>query len=192
MNTYIYKLSNIEINDDSTTVTSIQAGPLTINVEFQWAIVSDEQFSLIVNQFAQYAAGDPLIMKDGSANRKYNYLLYYNALKNVNLDTWLDRDDIVLPMSLRGKAKYFQKEQLQKRITLCVSMMPIIMQYIEVLRWQAKVTCNGETTIAVVQPGGWYRNQDDLFSFRFVSDLPYIGKEDLKTVTMEIEVYGNN
>lgn len=185
---YLYKLP--ETNAATSVTQVIQAGPLVVNLDLQWAIASDEQYSMIMKQFAQYAQSDPLIMPDGSSNRTYSYLLYYYDLSKVNLNEFLDNPKSVLPMSIKGHPRYFQLSQLQKRITVCVNMMPIVSQYIEVLRWQARVKCNNEVTIAVVQPGGWYRNQDDLFSFRFVSDLSYIGKDDLNTVTMEMEIYG--
>ena len=68
------------------------------------------------------------------------------------------------------------------------ALEPVFAQYEEVIKWQFHLSFDGETNVGVIEPGGWYRDQDSRLCFRFVSELTRIGRDDFDNVTMEFEV----
>ena len=184
-NTYYYKL---DVDSSETSVTQmIQAGTKTIQFDFQWAVASEEQFNLVARYLTNKANTDPLY-DDGEYDRSYDWYTYYMDLAGVDLDTWLDTNPI-LPHSIYGLTRSRQKSLLRLNITEAQSLQPAILLYTEVLKWQFTATVSGDTTVGYVQPGGWYRNQDNSYSFRFLSGQTRIGKEDLSNVYIVFEVY---
>lgn len=186
MTTYYHQLES-PTNDKLTQL--VQVGRHTIHMDFQWAIASQEQLDMILRYIERMANSDPIVRSGHEYDRSYNYVLYYTDLAGVDLDTWLDSNPD-LPKSLIGKSRDIQKTALYERISEMSALLPTINQYLEVLRWQVKVTTDGtHQTIAVVEPGGWFRNQDNTYAFRFMSEKAYIGREDLNKVYVEFEVY---
>lgn len=185
-NTYYYKISDID--EGTTSVTqNIQVGTKTIKFVFQWAIASEEQFNLILKYLTNKAANDPLF-EDGSYTRGYDWYNYYITLVDTDLDAWLDTDPI-LPVSLLNKSRVQQKYLLNIYITEAKSLQPAILLYAEVLKWGFTSTLEDEATVGYVQTGGWYRNQDNTYAFRFMSGQEQIGKNDLANVYIVFEVY---
>lgn len=187
--TYTLDLSDIVDGTDSFTQT-IQAGNLNLSCVFQWPTEIQEQYDAYLLRVTQAAQTDPIKLTNGSYNRDYDYVDYYASLANVSdLSAWLAAQT-ELPVSLSGQSLSYQLALLQTRIDTCVDLQAIFVQFKEDLCWQVTITENTDITIASVILGGWYRNQDSTYAFRFVSDgRTDIGKNDLTYVTMECEVY---
>lgn len=175
--------------DKDTFTQSIRAGTKLLTLKFQWASATEEQLEMIFNAYKNISRNDPLVLKDGNFNREYDYYTYYMSLADKNLSEWLSTSP-ELPSSLNNLPLFKQEEILSLRIKDVVTMSPVISQLLEILRWQCTVTDEeGNKTVTVVTPGGWYRNGDPSYSFRFMSNLENIGKEDISKTYIEIEVY---
>lgn len=186
--TYIAQLALPDTND-TTIVNNIRVGNEVVRFRFQWAIVSEEQYNIIQNYLNTKTRSDPLD-NDGVYSYDYDYMAYYLALSGKSeqeLNDWLDTDP-VLPHTITVANRDSQLLMLQKRIADCEALDPVIKQYREVLRWQFQATYKDQITVGYIEPGGWYRNQDPELSFRFVSDLAYIGRKDFGNVSIEFEV----
>lgn len=194
-NRYTFQLPFPEDGED-TFIQTIIVGGRSLQFKFQWATSSDEQFSYIKRFLDTKSRGDPLILGNVIIN-DYNYVEYYygiilwlNEDPSRSIEEWLSLEQ-ALPRSISIAPLESQLIMLRQRIEECASLLPIIAQYNEVLRWQFRLIYGTEKTIGVVEPGGWYRNQDSEFSFRFLSDRTHIGKEDIGLVTIEFEVYSD-
>lgn len=188
---YTYNLTQPD-EDQTRIVQNISVGSRTLQFTFQWASVSQEQYDIIMRFLETRAAADPLILGDTYV-RDYNYLDYYLRLSGLNEDDlieWLDEAP-PLPKSISLAPRVSQLVMLHERIAQCEAIKPTIEQYEEVLRWSFKMQYEDEITTGAIEPGGWYRNQDPEFSFRFVSGLPVIRYKDLGNVTIEFEVYND-
>ena len=181
----------LALPDEDTTsiVNNIQVGKEVIRFRFQWAVASEEQYNLIMRYINTKTKSDPL-NNDGVYTYDYDYMSYYldlSAMTEEELNDWLDTNP-VLPNSILNSPRASQILMLQKRTAECITLKPVIDQYKEVIRWQFKATYKDQVTVGFIEPGGWYRNQDPNLCFRFVSELPYIGRNDFNNVTIEFEV----
>lgn len=175
-------------NETDAFTKLIQVGMRTLKFDFQWAIVSEEQYSLVQNHLTSRAQADPLFI-EGNFNREYDWFNYYYALRNIDISTWLDSNPI-LPVSIKGQPRDTQLYLINIHVEEVKALAPVINLYKDVLKWQFTMTCDTlPTTVGYVQPGGWYHNQDDSLAFRFVSELENIGKEDITKISIEFEVY---
>lgn len=173
-------------------VQNISVGSRTLQFTFQWASVSQEQYDIVLRFLRTRAESDPLILGDTYV-RDYDYLDYYmrlSGLSESDLIEWLDEAP-PLPKSISLAPRVSQLVMLRERIAMCEALQPTVDQYKEVLRWAFKMQYEDEVNVGAIEPGGWYRNQDPEFSFRFVSDLPVIRYEDFGNVTIEFEVYND-
>lgn len=186
--TYIAQLSQSDVND-TTVINNIRVGNEVIRFRFQWAIVSEEQYNIVQSYLNIKTRSDPLD-DNGTYTYNYDYIAYYMALSDKTeeeLNEWLDTNP-VLPHTIKVAVRASQLLMLRKRITECEALDPVLKQYREVLRWQFQATYKDQVTVGYIEPGGWYRNQDPEISFRFVSDLSYIGRKDFNNVSIEFEV----
>lgn len=173
----------------TTIYKSIVVGSRTIQFRFQWAIASEEQYNIVLQYLATKTKSDPLYV-DGAYTYNYDYLEYYAplyAMTDEELNDWLDSEP-ALPASVQKAERPSQILILRERAEIAATLVPVVAQYKEVLKWQFHATYNGETTVGVIEPGGWYRSQDVDIQFRFVSPLAYIGRNDFERVTLEFEV----
>lgn len=186
----LYTLQLALPEDEATTViNTVQVGNETIDFRFQWAVASEEQYNIILQYLDTKTRSDPL-NDHGTYSYNYNYMEYYLALSDKSeqeLGEWLDTDP-VLPNSISSAVRASQLLMLKKRINECLTLKPVILQYKEVVKWQFRAVYKDQVTVGVIEPGGWYRNQDPEMSFRFVSELPTIGRKDFNNVTIEFEV----
>lgn len=186
MTRYSYNISLREFQP--SFIKLIQVGNRVLKFNFQWAIVSEEQFGIIDKYLITKSNSDPLI-KDGSFDRTYNWFEYYYALRDVDIDDWLDGDP-VLPVSINGKPRATQKYLLNLHIQEAVALAPAMRIYDDILKWQFTMTSDDlDTVVGYVQPGGWYHNQDNNMSFRFTSEIDRVGKDDITKVAIVFEVY---
>ena len=176
---------------DATTIyKNIVVGTLRLPFRFQWAVASEEQYNILTSYIKSKTRSDPLCI-GGTYTYNYNYMEYYLNLADYTeqeLNDWLDTDP-ALPISIKKAQRPSQLIMLKSRIKEATALAPVLAQYKEVIKWQFHMTLNGEVNVGVIEPGGWYRNQDSTLCFRFVSPLPHIGKNDFDRVTMEFEVY---
>jgi hypothetical protein len=176
-------------DDDTTIINSIDVGDKTILFRFQWAIVSEEQYSIVLNYIDTKRKSDPLNI-DGAYTYDYDYMQYYLNLALMTeeeLNDWLGTNP-VLPSSIQNMQRTSQLLALRRRINECIALKPVLDQYKEIVKWQFHATYQDQITVGYIEPGGWYRSQDPEFSFRFISDLDYIGKDDFNNVIVEFEV----
>lgn len=181
----------LELPEDNATtvINNIQVGNDIAYFRFQWAIASEEQYNLIRNYIAIKTKSDP-INDHGVYTYNYDYMAYYLSLADkteAELNDWMDTDP-PLPNSILNSVRASQLLMFRQRIREALALEPVIAQYKEVVKWQFHVTYKGQTTVGVIEPGGWYRNQDPDMSFRFVSELDHIGRTDFNNVTIEFEV----
>lgn len=184
---YYYKIDN---SSESRSFTQlIQVGMRTLEFHFQWAIVSEEQFRLIVNYLNRRANTDPILRRNGNYDRDYNWYTYYIDLVGTNLEEWLGGNPEI-PESLIGKTRAKQLSLLRMYIGEAISLQPAVRLYTDLLRWGFRMTCDDlDTVVGFVQPGGWYHNQDSKLSFRFTSAMEDINEESISQVVIEFEVY---
>lgn len=186
----IYNLAlSLPDAEDTTIVNNIRVGNKSVLFKFQWAIASEEQYNIIMKYIDTKTRSDPLD-NNGTFTYDYNYIDYYMQLAGMSdqeLNDWLDTDP-VLPRTIKVAEHPSQLLMLHSRITESTALDPVIKQYREVLRWQFKATYKDQITTGYIEPGGWYRSQDPELRFRFVSELPYIGRKDFNNVTIEFEV----
>lgn len=189
MTTYYYNMADIDT--EATKVSQvIVVGQRTITFQFQWAVASAEQGSLVASYLMRKASSDPLLLVDGNYNRNYDWYEYYAALFNVDLDIWLDSDPVLPASVVKASNRLQQKTILNRNITEARTLTPIVQLYTETMRWQFQAETAGlDTTTGLVEPGGWFRNQDSHYAFRFHSAREYIGQGDLNEIAIEFEVY---
>lgn len=186
-----YRLQLSLPEDEATTViNNIQVGKDIISFRFQWAVASEEQYNIVLNYINTKTKSDPLMI-GGSYSYNYDYMGYYLALAGKTddeLNEWLDTKP-VLPNSILNSVRASQLLMLKKRTAECLVLEPVVAQYKEVVKWQFRAVFKDQVTVGVIEPGGWYRNQDSYMSFRFVSELAHIGRKDFNNVAIEFEVY---
>lgn len=186
----IYELPLTLSSQESTYESyEISVGGGTILIQLQWAVASEEQYNIVARYLKTKSDSDPL-NNNGEYSYDYDYLEYYYALKDYTeeeLTEWIQMASPI-PNSLIGKPLASQLKLLQLRIEECETLYPVVQLYKELLRWQFKATYNDDVIVGLVEPGGWYLNQDAALSFRFVSDLAVIRQADLSKVTMEFEI----
>lgn len=175
---------------EATTVyKEITVGPYNLSMRFQWAVASEEQYNILRGYINNKTRSDPMLI-EGAYTYDYDYMAYYLALADKTeeeLNSWLDTDP-VLPLSISTASRASQLIMLKNRIKECTALEPVFAQYEEVIKWQFHLSFDGETNVGVIEPGGWYRDQDSRLCFRFVSELTRIGRDDFDNVTMEFEV----
>lgn len=173
----------------TTIYKNITVGSLSLPFRFQWAVASEEQYNILLDYIARKTKSDPIFVH-GVYTYNYDYMAYYLKLSGKTeqeLIDWLDTDPS-LPTSIALAPRASQLILLKTRISECEALEPVLQQYREVIKWQFHVTFEGETNVGVIEPGGWYRNQDSSLCFRFVSPLARIGRNDFDRVVMEFEV----
>lgn len=175
--------------DPVTILKNITVANRTIQFRFQWSVASEEQYNILMDYINTKTRSDPLFI-EGVYTYSYNYIEYYIKLygkTDQELEEWLDSKP-VLPASILNMQRPAQITALKNRSRECAALVPILSQYKELLRWQFRAIYEGEINVGYVEPGGWYRNQDRDMCFRFVSELPYIGKNDFNKAAIEFEV----
>lgn len=173
----------------TTIFKDVTVGDKNIQFRFQWAIASEEQYNIVLRYLNTMTQSDPLYV-DGAYTYNYDFIEYYlpiSAMTDAELEEWLGTDPH-LPASIVNKPLEAQKLVLRNRAKKAEALAPVVAQYKEVLKWQFHALYEGETTVGVIEPGGWYRSQDVALQFRFVSPLSYIGRNDFERVTLEFEV----
>lgn len=184
---YYYKIDNQNNEDNFTQL--IRVGSRTLEFHFQWAIVSEEQFKIVVEYLKKKADTDPILRRNGNYDREYDWYSFYIALVGVDLEEWLDGDP-ELPTSLISKTRTKQLSLVRTYIKEVLALQPAVDLYTDLLKWGFQMTCDDlDTAVGNVQPGGWYHNQDTKLAFRFTSEIDYIGRNDISQVIIEFEVY---
>ena len=187
---YTLQLKKPADEPNATTIyKNITVGIFNLPFRFQWAVASEEQYNILMDYINTKTKSDPLAV-DGVYTYDYDYMEYYLRLVDKSeqeLNDWLDTDPI-LPVSIGTAPRASQLIMLKNRIKECAALEPVLSQYKEVIKWQFHVLFDGETNVGVIEPGGWYRNQDDTLCFRFISPLSRIGRNDFDRVTMEFEI----
>lgn len=186
----IYTLTLQNPQNALTISQNISVANKSVLFQAAWPSAVEEQYGIIQHYFDTRAQSDPLVV-DGDYVRNYDYFLYYAPLfsyTEAQLTTWITQQD-VLPNSILTASNTAEKLlRLQNNITDCRNLAPLVQQYQEMMIWKFQVMIDGQLTVGVIRPGGWYRTTDDELQLRFISGIEHIGKEDLGLVTIEFEV----
>lgn len=185
-----YTLALTKPTDDATTIyKTINVGEKEVIFQFQWSVASEEQYNIIERYISSKTNSDPFLI-NGSYVYNYDYVAYYDrlfGLSDSQIGEWLDTDPL-LPNSIKAMERSAQVYVLKQRATEAHALKAVVAHYREELKWHFQASYNGETTVGVIELGGWYRSQDPELQFRFVSPLTYVGKNDFSKVTLEFEV----
>lgn len=175
---YRIDLNDITIENNSFSFDATVGTDLRLQIVGSWDTVLQYQYDIIKNRLITMSRADPLYSNE-DYDRDYDYMEYYMALDGVNISDWLDTNP-PLPNSLKTLPKETQVFIIQDRIAFCKDLRPVLTKYEEGLRWNIIVKDGGGTkTSAVIQPGGWFRDQADDYSFVFLSTKEYVGFDDL-------------
>jgi len=176
--------------ENATTVyKNVMVGSKNLQFRFQWAIASEEQYNIVMAYLKVKTDSDPMYV-NGAYSYDYNFVEFYypfSQMTDEQIGEWLDENE-PMPVSILNATRPSQLIMIKSRAAEAALVVPILAQYREVLKWQFHVIYNGETTVGVIEPGGWYRSQDTDLQFRFTSPLAYIGRNDFERVTIEFEV----
>lgn len=183
--TYSLTLAN---NGNTSFEEDWLIGTHQIKAKFLWAIVTQEQSDLLEQYNTTLAQSDPLELASGGYNRDYDYINYYISLYGVDLIEWIASNPD-LPNSVAHKEDWEKISIIGDRITECMEINTLRKEFREAMRWQVTLIEGEEITSCVIEPGGWFRYPNEHWAIRFVSDLTYIGLNDLGQVTVECEVY---
>jgi len=187
--TYQYTISD----PNATTFTQQwSVGNHKLKAEFLWSIVTQEQSDILERNIRAASQSDPLQTATFGYNRDYDYVTYYTSLSGVDLTAWLGTNPD-LPVSIINKSQAQQITIIEDRIATCTSLASLRAQFREAMRWQITITETVDgvnvVTVTVLEPGAWFRYQDNNWAIRYTSTLDYIGKGDLGTATIEFEVF---
>lgn len=177
MDLYSTKLSSIPSDDFNI---SLMAGSVILRLRFHWDNDTQEQYDIAVRALNSLRNSDPLIAKDGSIIRDYDYIGYYTAI-TYKIPT-------ELPQSLRSLDDTNLLNVLLERKEQAIELGSVIQAYEEHLVWQCDITDPDETVYSAdVVPGGWVNNQSSTWRLQFVSNLEVVGKDNLIDVEIRVE-----
>lgn len=168
----------------------LSVGEHNLTFSFTWPAVIQDQVDIVEKRVTDMSTNDPLIGGEGM-NRSYDYIDYYTSIPDfgAGMEEWWT-EQTMIPSSLRNTSTSAVYSVLTSRKALCTQMKAYISELSEMLYWTAEVVDeNNEVTVAPVIPGGWYRNQDEQYAFRFTSEMDNIGQDDLARTSLEVEVY---
>lgn len=183
---YQVALKDVVVVDNAFSFNVTIQG-IQFQVTGSWDTVLQYQYNIIKNRLIDMSKSQPLY-KDKTYNRIYDYIDYYTSLDPYGLNEWLDTSP-ALPLDIINLPRATQISVLQDRISFSNDLKPILVKYEEGLRWNVIVKdSNNIKTSAVIQPGGWFRNQADDYSFAFLSTKEYVGIDDLPYTVFIVEM----
>lgn len=187
MNLYRASLAD-SITGTSQFTATLTAGTKTYVCRFMWPDACQEQMDILQSHLNTLSDTDPI----GPAyNRAYNWSSFYlqfQGLDDKEIEELVATLGDEVPSSFKGLPSYQLLVIIHERLLQALEYEQVYLLYKEALRWQVTVECDGLTTVAVVQPGGWY-NFDSGNAFRFVAGTrEYIDFDDLKYVEMEFDI----
>lgn len=187
MNLYRTSLADV-VTGTNQFSTTLSAGDKTYVCKFMWPQECQEQWDLLGAYLTRLSNTDPI---GPESDRSYDWIDFYLQFQNMGdteIQAFLLQLGKDIPNSFKGLSSYQLLVLIKERIQEALELQQVQLIYKEALRWQVSVECEGRTTIAVVQPGGWY-NYDSGNAFRFIADArDYIGFDDLKYVSMEFDI----
>lgn len=193
MNSYYqFEMGQVEISEGSFYFYLNVGTDLQLQIKGAWDSVLQYQYDIIKEGLRTRAESQPLLLPNGELSRDYDYIQYYLPFTDpdFNFEEWWEGDRAEgVPFDVSRMELTQAQYIMNQRAGFCKELAPIIQKYKEGLRWNVLVEDNnGERTSAVIQPGGWFRNQALDYSFKFISEKPAIGIDDIPYVTMIIEV----
>lgn len=185
---YTLQLQNLE---EATSLSfNIKVVNRNLVLTLNWPTYIEEQYNIILQYFTDCAQSDPLVTPDEFV-RNYDYCNYYLPLfdkTETELREWIQNTPI-LPQSIKTGSNDNEKySRLLQNLQRCKAAWPLIIQYRDILCWNAQVLLEGDVTTGLVRPGGWYRTGDSELQFRFTARTDTVGRGDLGNVTVEFLV----
>lgn len=189
MTEYTLDIPEDNIDDEFELIASV--GNKNFTLRFLWDTAAEEQYNELIDACKVEASSDSL-KYDDHYERDYDYVEYweqFRSMSNQQRLEWAKNPTWAIPSSFVGLTPERRVVLIQEHLEDTAEVTRRLTVFKECMRWQVVVDMEDERDVAVVQTGGWYRNQDNSYAFRFVSSLSEIGRDDLKNVTMEFEVY---
>ena len=152
-------------------------GDWNLSITLRWPESIQEVWDEAAASLSQLGNSDPLVTRMGY-RRDYNYVQLYSSIEDK--EAFLAQKEGI-PLSIQNAPADKRMDLLEGRITECRMLAQYLSELKEHLKWLATVVDQyGEKTEAVVEPGGWFNNQTNDYSFKFFSDKGYIGFDDLQ------------
>lgn len=162
-----------------------KAGDWSFTIEFRWPSEIQEMWDEFQAVVSKLGSDDPLITPMGF-QRDYDYVQFYSNIDDP--EGFLQKKEDI-PLSIANMSEEKKLDELTRRIVECNALASYETELQEHLKWLAVVTDQfGNVTVATVEPGGWYLNQSDDYSFKFYSEKEYIGYNDLQYTSLIIRV----
>lgn len=189
---YKFDMGQAEVNEGTFYFYLNVGTDLQLQIRGAWDKVLQYQYDIIEEGLKTRSSSQPLLLPNGELLRTYDYIQYYLPFTDpeFNFEEWWNGDKPEgVPFDVSRMELTQAQYLMNQRAEFCKELSPIIQKYREGLRWDILIEDNkGERTSAVIQPGGWFRNQMLDYSFKFISEKASIGVDDLSYVTMIIEV----
>lgn len=189
---YKFDMGQAEVNEGTFYFYLNVGTDLQLQIRGAWDNVLQYQYDIIKEGLRTRSSSQPLLLPNGELLRTYDYIQYYLPFTDPEFDfeEWWNGDKSEgVPFDVSRMELTQAQYLINQRAGFCKELFPIVQKYKEGLRWNVLVEDNnGGRTSAVIQPGGWFRNQALNYSFKFISEKASIGVSDLPYVTMIIEV----
>lgn len=156
-------------------VISLAAGTLMLNCEFKWPEDVQEQYDKWLAMINTAVKSDPLVTAKGDRVTNYDYLSFY-------LDNDFNEYEGPIPSSIIAASN--KQEILNDRIAQCKSLKKIVDTLEELLRYTCVIN---DTTVIMVNTGGWYTGPDGVWKIRFLSPRDKITRDTLTLATVEVD-----
>lgn len=185
----IYTLTLPDNTEDYFEIVT-SAGGYKLNISFRWPTAIQEQADIVYREWKNLAASDPILV-DGYYDRDYDYIDYYSTIPYATaeqIEEWLE-EQTALPHSLELLSMQQKIVQIRQRCLQCSDFVKLRDTLEQLLCWEVTVSSSDEKYVCLLRSGGWNNNQSDTFSWAFYSAKNTVGKGDLASTVMIIEVY---
>lgn len=152
-------------------------GNWDLSITLRWPEAIQEVWDEATASLSHLGSDDPLVTLMGY-RRDYDYIKLYSSIEDK--EAFLTQKEGI-PLSIQNAPADERMNILDERIAESKVIAQYMSELKEHLKWLATVVDQyGEKTEAVVEPGGWFNNQTNDYSFKFFSDKEYIGFDDLQ------------
>lgn len=170
---------------------TLGVGDHTLQFDFRWPEAIQEQWDIVQHGLKNSSLSDPIIREDGSYDRTYDCIPYYTSIPDYGsgMEEWWN-NQTEYPQSLRNLDEQAVYNILMERKELYTELKEQVLDLDDQLVYLATVTDEtGDIMTFCVRPGAYIKYRDSVYSFRIVSELARIGKDDLSKMTIEVVTY---
>lgn len=184
-----YYSKALEPATDVNFMRQFHAGQTTISCLFKWDTTAEEIYNDFLMSVAQRVRSYPLISRDGTIIRDYDYFAYWLTIPTdvAGINNFLDTAD-VLPAHIVSRERYVQVGYIKTECDTANELQKLNILYKEQCGWCVRAEKEGEVLVTSVRSGG-KAYFDDNTSIQFISakdsDILY---DDLSYVSIRIGV----